>query len=112
MLVEVTYERSPSSEVEKVTLIEKKLEGVRAILPERGIIGYISDLAPAGTADEEYFLTQYVLAPLVVADDVYHSFVLANMHKADSKLTVRDNLKLIKVFPSGVLLFKHNDDLW
>src|SRR5690348_11449298 len=55
-------------------LSENRFDGVRALLPPRGTIGYVSD---SDTRDG-YFLAQYYLAPLVVAPDAERDLVVAN----------------------------------
>lgn len=45
-----------------VTGLERRLAALRKALPQRGIVGYVSDTDSVG----EFFMTQYVLAPVVV----------------------------------------------
>jgi hypothetical protein len=46
----------------EVTDFERRFAPLREALPQRGMVGYVSDTDSVG----EFFLTQYVLAPIVV----------------------------------------------
>jgi hypothetical protein len=45
-----------------VTGLERRLTALRKALPQRGMVGYVSDTDSVAT----FFMTQYVLAPVVV----------------------------------------------
>ena len=52
---------------------ERRFDGLRKMLPPHGVVGYISDRQGEAGNDpsffENYYLTQYSLAPLLVALD-------------------------------------------
>ena len=48
------------------------------MLPARGTIGYLSDTGGIGQDPRALYLTQYFLAPVVVAADAGHRLVVAN----------------------------------
>lgn len=65
-----SYDR-PSGVVDRVSPHERRLAGLRAVLPDSGIVGYTSaGLSKRGFASleamQDFFLTQYVLAPVIV----------------------------------------------
>ena len=47
-----------------------RFAGMRAILPPRGTVGYLSDTGGRQKTPKAYYLTQYFLAPVVVAPDI------------------------------------------
>lgn len=57
-----------------------KLKGVRALLPERGTVGYLSDSNDEG----EFYLTQYLLVPLILEKGQRPDLILVNNHVAKS----------------------------
>ncbi len=86
-----------------VAAFDRHVSQMRAALPHSGTIGYFTDAPAAETAQEEYYLTQYALAPLVIAKGVDRAFVVANMH--NPKAPIADpRLKLLRDYGSGIKL--------
>ncbi len=73
-------------------------------LPTRGIVGYWGDSSLTPPAVGAYYLTQYALAPLVVARSLDHPLVVGNFPDT-SPPPFPANLRLIKDFGDGVFLF-------
>ena len=83
----------------------QRFAALRDALPKRGVIGYIG---PSEDGLGYYYLAQYALAPLVVDHSSNHVLVIGNFpHSAPPQLP--DNLKLVKDFGGGVLLFANKD---
>jgi hypothetical protein len=87
---------------------------VQQDLPPTGVIGYISEqdypgapFSPIGQ-DEEYVLTQYVMAPLILdRGSVKHEFVLGNFSNPyDYDFTAVLGVYLIYDYGYGISLFK------
>jgi hypothetical protein len=57
---------------------EQRFRALRAVLPARGTVGYLTDMGPWRQNQEPYYLAQYSLAPVVVAPDPNHELVVAN----------------------------------
>jgi len=57
---------------------ERRFEALRAVLPARGTVGYLTDMGPWQQNQEPYYLAQYSLAPVVIAPDPNHELVVAN----------------------------------
>jgi hypothetical protein len=79
---------------------------LKAALPQRGVIGYVGDAGEAGVAP--YYLAQYALAPLVLDRSPNHPFVVGNF-SSSAPATTFENLRLLKDFGGGVLLFAGED---
>src|SRR5215471_11533288 len=56
----------------------QKLGPARAVLPDRGTVGYVSDSNDQG----EFYLTQYLVVPLVLEKGQRPDLVLVNNHAA------------------------------
>jgi hypothetical protein len=52
-----------------ITMDDARFTGIRAMLPQSGTVGYLSDTTGNAESDRSYYLTQYYLAPIVVARD-------------------------------------------
>lgn len=61
-----------------ILMNEERFTGIRAILPPRGTVGYLGDTGGRRENAQAYYLTQYFLAPVVVAPDTAHDLVVAN----------------------------------
>ncbi len=73
------------------------------MLPESGVVGYVGESGPA--ADGSYYLAQYALAPLVVDRSANHALVVGNFATSQVSQSPAENLRLLKDFGNGVLLF-------
>jgi hypothetical protein len=72
-------------------------------------VGYISDLKPDPWQRSllELRMTQYALVPVLVEDDVNHSYIIGNFHRPVSDQTPElRGLAIIKDFGNGVLLLR------
>src|SRR5262245_51402581 len=54
----------------------KRIKGVRALLPAQGTVGYITDSNDEG----EFYLTQYLLVPLILEKGQRPDLILVNNH--------------------------------
>lgn len=95
---------------DRITLHASRLERVKKALPRHGTVGYISNLKADDIRFDpgfgEYYLTQYALAPLVVAYSSDQPLVVGNFRGAASvaSATLR-NMVVAKDFGNGLLLF-------
>jgi hypothetical protein len=85
---------------------DQRFAQLKAALPPRGVIGYIGEPGVSGTAD--YYLAQYALAPLVVENSENHPLVIGDFPDRPNEPATA-NLKLIRNFGDGVLLFSHEE---
>jgi hypothetical protein len=85
-----------------------RFTGIRAILPPRGTVGYLSDTGGRQKNPKAYFLTQYYLAPVVIAPDTAHELVVANFasSSAIATLAASHGLRIERDFSNGVALLR------
>ena len=91
-----------------VVMDEGRFAGIRAILPARGTVGYLSDTGGRRENPKAYFLAQYFLAPVVIAPDTAHELVVANFASgaAIAALAASHGLGIEKDFSNGVALLR------
>jgi hypothetical protein len=94
---------------------ERRLAGVRDALRDhgaRGLIGYVVDLSPAQlpadpTAMQEYFLSQFVLAPWVLEPKVDDcAWAVANFHESAPAERIPAGFRIVQDFGRGVMLLR------
>ncbi len=95
-----------------ITGYDQWIKGFRNALPEHGVIGYITYYPPQAIesntgAATEYYLTQYALSPLVVANSHRYPLVFGNFrHGApDPEMIAISDLTLVKDLGNGALLY-------
>ncbi len=81
---------------------DDRFAALKSNLPTTGVVGYIGESGDSATPD--YYLTQYALAPLVVDFSPNHTLVVGNFPSSRPS-QIPENLKLVKEFGNGVLLF-------
>lgn len=97
------------------TLYQKRFESLRPMLPRRGLVGYFSDkgdpFVDSASAMKPYYLTQYTLSPLIVANSQKLPLVIGNFDHINSKppQPKDDGLVLEIDFKNGLQLFSHSD---
>ena len=85
---------------------DERFAALRAALPDHGVVGYVGE--PGAAAVGNYYLTQYALAPLVVDHSANHPLVIGNFPASPPPAS--QNLRLVKDFGDGVLLFANQDN--
>jgi hypothetical protein len=92
----------------EIVMDEGRFADIRAILPARGTVGYLSDTGRRQENSKDYFLTQYFLAPVVIAPDTAHELVVANFasRAAIATLAASHGLCIEKDFSNGVALLR------
>lgn len=96
-----------------ISLYERRFEGLKGVLPPRGVVGYVSDHQArdirfdAGSGD--FYLTQYALAPLIVVYSLEPTFIVGNFRRSTptADFLRSRNLILLKDFGNGVMLFRN-----
>jgi len=99
-----------------IAMNEERFAQARAALPPRGTIGYLSDTG--GTAGvlaqdldkdpKDYYLTQYYLAPVVVAPGTGHELIIANFASpaAVARFAALNTLTVERDFSNGTALLR------
>ncbi len=105
--------RTPSATerltADRMSRSEARYQALRLALPDTGVVGYVSDELEDGSftsmaALQDFFLTQYSLAPVIVQPGARHALVVGNF--SDSPRTLPGQLTLLWDFGDGVLLFQ------
>lgn len=97
--------------IDGVTQFTARYQPVRSLLPDKGVIGYMTD--PAAAADEvnataEFYLAQYALAPIVVVNSSNQRYVVTNFHVMVTTGSMADQgFKLVREFGNGVAVFEN-----
>ena len=85
---------------------DQRFGALKALLPERGVVGYLGETGAAALGD--YYLTQYALAPVVVDSSPNHRLVVGNFTGSQTGSPAlgprSENLRIVKDFGDGVLL--------
>lgn len=103
------YPHAPKPD--SITEFTSRFSTLRTMLPNRGVIGYITDpgVSPAdANAKAEFYLTQYALAPVIVSASPDSHYVIGNFHQPISTGSLQDRgFKLIREFGSGIALLEN-----
>lgn len=92
-------------------LYEQRLRPLREFLPRDAVVGYVTDDgAETSHSTEYYFLTQYVLCPVLVVEGRNHPYVIGSYYTMDSPhRTATGGLTLVKDFGYGIGLYRGRD---
>jgi hypothetical protein len=82
---------------------DQRFGELKSSLADCGVVGYIGESGTSAEAD--YYLTQYALAPLVVDRSASHPLVVGNFPTSSPSVSALGNLELIRDFGHGVLLY-------
>ena len=108
------YTHITSQSGDPISGYEKRFTGLRQVLPRNGAVGFLCDVpAPFLKGDNvragTLYLTQYVLAPVVVYDTAQYPLVVGNFHSLphpSPELLKSLRLRPIANYGNGVVLFK------
>jgi len=94
-----------------VTLYEKRFAPLKGMLPNKGVVGYITDADLQSRPEDvkavqRFVLTQYALAPLIVLNIPQSRLVVGNFHEGafDPKLPANQGFVVLLNFGDVVLL--------
>ncbi len=96
-----------------VPIYEKRFTKLRQAIKSFEVVGYVSDGALDSEEDVENFcLTQYTLAPIIVTRETNRRWVVGNFWKNGRVPAVmpKDRLSLWKDFGDGVALFQSKSE--
>ncbi|TAL12172.1 MAG: hypothetical protein EPO02_02450 [Nitrospirae bacterium] len=94
-----------------VTRYETRFAKLRALLPRRGTVGYVTDKEGPGdlAAHEKYLYVAYTMAPVLVEYGPRHALVVGNITQPATDLQQflqAKHLALLKNLGDGVLLLQ------
>jgi hypothetical protein len=108
LLLNLIQQSSVPGAADQIPNFLARYNELRKELPAHGEVGYLNDATPDATIrQEEYYLTQYALAPAVVVDSSDQALVVANFHQAPDKVLLNARRLTVKHdFGAGVLLLQ------
>ena len=104
---------------DEVSLYERRLETLKQILPQRAFLGYVGDTYVGDTDDlrvelfnKRWFLTRYILAPLIIIRRADLPIVIGDFHDTHSYAVIpkSNGLVLMRDLGNGVQLFRRGAD--
>lgn len=95
--------------LDEVSRHEKRLEPLRKALPQRGVVGYVTDAATPDEMAKRFIMTQYALAPLIVVPEAGQPLVVGVF--ADAAAAKRSvGARLVREeFGDGLVLFAEEE---
>jgi hypothetical protein len=94
---------------DEISCFLKCFDGIRETLPERAAVGFFSDVALEGSAEfgKTFFLTQYALAPILVANGLEHELAVGVVRSpSESSLLKEKGLSVVRRFGDRVVLLR------
>jgi hypothetical protein len=92
-----------------ISRYEQRFQTSRQVLPQRGIVGYISDdTADDSTSTARIYIARYSLSPLILVRSLDYPLVIGNFYKPNPDLEIyrKQGLIPLKDSGNGVVLFK------
>ncbi len=93
-----------TTDVDEVTLYDKRYERLKGMLPSHGVVGYFTD----GKFDAKaFYLTQYALSPAILVNNTEPKLILANFSDSSSRIQFckDNNLFLLEKVDNNIMLF-------
>jgi glycosyltransferase involved in cell wall biosynthesis len=89
-------------------LYEARLKPLKELLPEHGVIGYVTDEgAEISKKWKDFYLAQYILSPRVLVKDTRLPYVMGGYYDIrEPNRSASEGLVLIKDFGHGIQLYK------
>jgi hypothetical protein len=106
-------QRYKRKEPDQITIQEKRFIELKEFLQNHLVVGYVSDYDDNSNEDGiAYSMTQYVLAPIILARGIKRNFIVGNFHSAKPNIKAyeKEKLSLYKDFGNGVILFARMDN--
>ena len=94
---------APRQLEDRVRQHEDRMKRVRELLPSHGVIGYVSDV-DGMEFRSRYYMTQYVLAPLLVVPDTQRKLVLGDFTRTSRREHELAHLRVVNDLGDGVVL--------
>ena len=110
LVVWAVTQRFYSGQTDEISGYERRLAGLRRMLPRRGVVSYVSDQPDS---DKERYLTQYALAPLLLDLAPQHGLGVGNFFDPASgpALVAAGPFEVLRDLGEGVMLLRRSRDL-
>jgi hypothetical protein len=103
---------------DEISTYERRFAELRAMLPARGVVGYLGVPAPTGVTPREanaaallhfrrYLLAQYTLAPVLLNQSTEPELVVGNFEPG-AALPAPAGLRVLRDFGDGLVLFRRS----
>jgi hypothetical protein len=103
---------------DEISAYEHRFAELRALLPARGVVGYLGHPDPAGVAPREanaaallhfrrYLLAQYTLAPVLLTESTGPELVVGNFEPG-AAFPAPAGLRVIRDLGDGLVLFRRS----
>lgn len=96
---------------DEISVYQRRMEMLRPVLPDSGVVGYLGDPEPTGTGALQHFrrylLAQYSLAPLLVLEDTEPEFVVGNFYPGRTPAPP-PGFRVARDFGDGLMLFQRS----
>ncbi len=91
-----------------ITLFEDKLNELKNDLQGNSFVGYIYPIKAEDDDVKIYYLTQYTLAPIIVAKDIKYDNIIAHFGKSNINYLgiLNNNAYQRKEYGNGLILYK------
>jgi hypothetical protein len=97
--------RLPPANVEEMAQRDRRFEQLRTALPERGMVGYVSDARERVEIEMRLMLAQFSLAPLILVSGTEQVPIVGDFANPDSIGRGLDpSLTVLRDFGDGVVL--------
>jgi hypothetical protein len=106
-LLDVLGTASHNKQAFGVAAFENRFNDFRKTVQPHSVFGYLSDNPPNDpSAQAEFYLTAYTLAPAILKPSINENLVILNSHSSqpDAKLLQANHLLPVQDFGNGVLL--------
>ena len=99
------YLAGPTAGVSHVRVFDK----MRESLPQRGIVGYVSDQNPTDSGTIwDYYQAEYALCPLLIVRNAEAPYIIVNCQATDGHCFVNSGYTLVKEFSNNTKLYQQN----
>jgi hypothetical protein len=97
---------------DQASVFEARMAGVRQALPLHSTVGFLTDVPESSGRSTVLYLTQYSLAPRVVADNTLVPLVIGNFFSSvpSPALLEKMHLRPSSDFGNGVVLYQRYGD--
>jgi len=104
--------RSARAAPDEISANDLRFDGVRSLLPARGVVGYLGSPAPEGATAllhfRRYLLAQYALAPVLLIETTDPEFVVGNFEPG-AAAPAQPGFAVVRDFGDGLVLFRRSD---
>ena len=103
--LKTAWERERESTEDEVSRYEKRLAPLKNMLPQRGVVGYVTDARTPIEEGRRSYMTGYALAPLLVEPGTHWPLVIGDFADPAAARRTVDGFRVRQDFGEGLVLF-------